>query len=353
VAPKALPPAGEVWLTPDQARTTSIEVSTAAERDFDDEIVTSGRVAFDDMRVGHVFSPVTGRVQRITAQLGERVKRGAALAIIESPEIGSAMSDLGKARADFIAAEHDYERQKALNEGHAASEAALEQAEDSWRRARAELERARRRAALLHAGDAHTVSQTYSLVSPIDGAVVARNINPGFEVQGQYGGGAATELFTIGEIDEVWVLGDVYEGDLAKVRVGSPVTVTAVALPARVLSGTIDWVSSILDADTRTAKVRCRLSNPDKTLRPEMFATLRISVDRRRALAVPRSAVLQLGGYGVVFLQTDEGNTRQRFLRVPVDVELDAPGDWIEVRHGIQAGQRVVARGADSLSQML
>jgi cobalt-zinc-cadmium efflux system membrane fusion protein len=84
-----------------------------------------------------------------------------------------------------------------------------------------------------------------------------------------------------------------------------------------------------------------------------MLATMRISVDRRRALAVPRSAVLQLGGYGVVFLQTDEENTRHRFLRIPVDVELDPPGDWIEVRHGVQAGQRVVARGAESLAQML
>jgi cobalt-zinc-cadmium efflux system membrane fusion protein len=193
----------------------------------------------------------------------------------------------------------------------------------------------------------------YTLVSPVDGDVLARNINPGFEVQGQYSGGSAAELFTIGEMDEVWVIGDVYESDIGRVRVGSPVTVTVVSLPGRVLSGAIDWVSGILDADTRTAKVRCRLSNADNTLRPEMFATVRISVDRRRALAVPRSAVLHLGEYGVVFLQTDEGDARQRFLRVPVDVDQAVAGDWIEVRHGVEAGQRVVSRGAEALAQLL
>jgi cobalt-zinc-cadmium efflux system membrane fusion protein len=84
-----------------------------------------------------------------------------------------------------------------------------------------------------------------------------------------------------------------------------------------------------------------------------MFATMRVSVDQRRALAVPRSALLRLGEYRVVFVQLDDGNMRQRFARVPVDVDEGVSGAWVEVKHGIEPGQRVVVRGAEPLSQML
>ena len=91
-----------------------------------------------------------------------------------------------------------------------------------------------------------------------------RNINPGIEVQGQYSGGATQELFTIGEIDKVWVLADLYEMDLARVQVGAPAAVTVVAYPDKVFEGKVDWVSGMLDPTTRTAKVRCTFDNPDR-----------------------------------------------------------------------------------------
>ena len=103
-------PAGEVWLTNQQVTEAKIEEKPLEERDVDDTIITSGKVTFDDVRVQHVYSPVTGRVVKIDAQLGQAVKKGDALASIESPDIGSASADLGKASADLIAAEHDYKR---------------------------------------------------------------------------------------------------------------------------------------------------------------------------------------------------------------------------------------------------
>jgi cobalt-zinc-cadmium efflux system membrane fusion protein len=123
------PSPNEVRLSPDQARAANIGVEPARQRELDDAIITSGRVTFDDMRVGHVFSPVTGRVVHIAAQLGQRVKRGAPLATVESPEIGDAVSDANKAQAELIAAEHDYRRQRALLAEHATSDAAFEQSQ--------------------------------------------------------------------------------------------------------------------------------------------------------------------------------------------------------------------------------
>ncbi|HLK39776.1 MAG TPA: efflux RND transporter periplasmic adaptor subunit [Polyangiaceae bacterium] len=347
------PPPGEVWLTPQQVKDAKIEVQTVTDQDVDDTILTSGRVALEDVRSAHVFSPVTGRVARISAELGARVKKGAPLAVIESPDIGSAVSDVHKAEADVIAAEHDYKRKKELFEQKAGSAADLETAEDNWRKAKAEVERARQKSFLLRTGNLDSVSQTYTLASPIEGEVLMRNINPGIEVQGQYGGGTAQELFTIGELDKVWVLGDLYEMDLARVHVGSPAQVTVVTYKDKVFTGQVDWVSGALDPNTRTAKVRCTFDNPDKLLRPEMYATVQISVDQKRALAIPRSALLRLGEYKVVFVELGEGDGKVRFERLPVDVDEGESSQWLEVKHGLDAGQKVVVSGAILLSQKL
>jgi cobalt-zinc-cadmium efflux system membrane fusion protein len=347
------PPSGQVWLTPTQVNAAKIQLETVTERDVDDTILTSGRVALDDLRSGHVFSPVTGRVVKITAQLGEHVRKGAPLAVIESPDIGNAVSDVHKAEADQIAAEHDYKRKKDLFEQKAGSAADLETAEDGWRRAKAELERARQKAYLLRTGSVDSVTQTYTLSSPIDGEVLLRNITPGIEVQGQYSGGTTQELFTIGEIDKVWVLGDLYEMDLARVHVGSPAEVTVVAYKDKVFRGQVDWVSGMMDPNTRTAKVRCTFDNPDRLLRPEMYATVRVSVDQKRALAIPRDALLRLGEYKVVFIEVGESQGQARFERVPVEVDEGESNTWIEVTHGLEAGQKIVVSGAILLSQKL
>ncbi|MGH7296909.1 MAG: efflux RND transporter periplasmic adaptor subunit [Polyangiaceae bacterium] len=347
------PPAGEVWLTQAQVVDAKIEIKTVGEQDVDDTILTSGRVALDDLRSGHVYSPVTGRVVKINAQLGQRVKKGDPLAMLESPDIGNTVSDVHKAEADLIAAQHDYERKKDLFEQKAGSAADLESAQDNYRKAKAEVERARQKQSLLRVGGVDAVTQTYTLPSPIDGEVLMRNINPGIEVQGQYSGGATQELFTIGELDKVWVLADLYEMDIARVHVGTPADVTVVAYKDKVFKGQVDWVSGMLDPNTRTAKVRCTFDNPDKLLRPEMYATVQISVDQKRALAIPRSALLRIGEYKVVFIQVGDEPGKVRFQRVPVDVDEGESSQWLEVKHGLQSGQKVVVNGAILLSQKL
>jgi RND family efflux transporter MFP subunit len=172
-------------------------------------------------------------------------------------------------------------------------------------------------------------------------------------VQGQYSGGATQELFTIGELDKVWVLADLYEMDIARVHVGTPADVTVVAYKDKVFKGQVDWVSGMLDPNTRTAKVRCTFDNPDKLLRPEMYATVQISVDQKRALAIPRSALLRLGEYKVVFIQVGEEPGKVRFQRMPVDVDEGESSQWLEVKHGLEPGQKVVVNGAILLSQKL
>jgi cobalt-zinc-cadmium efflux system membrane fusion protein len=359
------PPAGQVWLTPAQIAEAKIEVAPVGEQVVDDTLLTSGMITLDDLRSGHVFSPVTGRVGKIFAQLGQQVKKGNPLATVVSPDIGNAVSDVHKADADMIAAEHDLRRKKDLFAQKAASAADVETSEDAERNAKAELERARQKQFLLRVGNVDSVTQTYTLPAPIDGEVLLRNINPGVEVQGQYSGGAGNnclpgsltsnavcgELFTIGQLDKVWLLGDLYEIDMGRVHVGAAASVTTVAYPGQVFTGTVDWVSGSLDPNTRTAKVRCTFDNPDGKLRPMMYATVQIAVDQRTALAIPRTALVRLGEYNVVFVQVGEADGRVHFERLPISVEESKATAYAAVKHGVEMGQKVVVHGASNLLQ--
>jgi cobalt-zinc-cadmium efflux system membrane fusion protein len=351
-------PSGEAWISAKQIADAHITVATIGDHDVGGAIVTSGKVTFDDLRVAHVFSPVTGRVTKILAQPGERVKKEQPLCVIQSPDLGQAFSDLAKAQADASAAEKDFRRQKELYDAHAASQKDFEAAKANYDKARAELDRAQRKANLLSRGGGDRDTQEYSLKAPIEGEVVVRNVNPGTEVQGTYGGGTAVELFTVGELDRVWVLADIFEMDLGRVKKGAHVSVKVVAYPQRIFDGNVEWVSGSLDANTRTAKVRISVDNPKedglRLLKPEMYATVSISVDERKALAIPRTAIMRLGDQTIVFKQigqTPDG--RLKFERVPIAVDEEEGGDWLPVTHGIAGGDRIVTSGGILLLGML
>ena len=347
-------PEGEVWLTAQQVRDAKVQVEPVAEHGVGNEIVTSGKVSFDDLRVAHIFSPVTGRIKRIVADPGERVKKGAALAIIESPDVGNAFADLGKGQADLIAAEHDFRRQKELFEAHAGSQRDFESAEDNFGKAKAEMERAKAKARLFRGGGADAVTQEFVLRAPIEGEVIARNVNPGAEVQGQYSGGTAVELFTVGELDSVWVFADVFEMDLARVRRDAAVSIKVVAYPEKVFAGKIDWISDALDPTSRTAHVRCSIPNKGRELKPEMYATVAIAVAAPAVAALPRASLLRIGDQTVVFVETGNApDGRLKFSRRIVAVNEEEGTDYLPIVRGVNRGDHVVTSGAILLSGML
>ena len=349
--PEKAPPPGEIWLTEAQIRGARLVIEPAGPRTLAVRVVTSGRVAFDEERVAHVFSPVSGRVTKVVATYGQRIGKGDPLAVIESPDLGSAWSDLIKARADRVAAEHELVRQENLFEHHAAAERDYEAAQDNAAKAKAEVERAQLRLRMLHASDSGPATQEYFLRAPISGEIVNRTAPPGLEVQGMLAAAnVVAELFTVGDIDRVWIWGDVYERDLGKVRRGQKVEISSVAYPGRVVAGIVDFVGSALDAQTHTAKIRCAVANPDRALKPEMFVALSIEIDRRDTLALPRTAVLRSGDRQAVYVEdgkTDDG--RMRFRERWIELG-EADGGWVGIRSGLSPGERVVVSGSILLS---
>jgi membrane fusion protein, heavy metal efflux system len=352
--PSLQPPSGELWVTDQQLTDGHIAVQPVGIHSVGNDVVTSGKVTFDDLRVAHVFSPVTGRVSRILADPGARVKKGAPLCAIQSPDVGNAFADLGKAEAELIAAQHELQRLNDLYQAHAASQKDFEAAQDNYSKAKAESERARQKARLFRGGGADAVTQEFMLRAPIEGEVIARNVNPGAEVQGQYSGGTAAELYTIGELDRVWVMADVFEMDLARLKKGAAVAIRVVAYPDQVFMGVVDWISDLLDPTSRTARVRCEVENPRRQLKPEMYATVTIAVPGAQALAVPIAAILRLADQTVVFVE--QGRTpdgRLRFVRRLVSAGDDEGTSMVPIVHGLTAGERVVTSGAILLSGML
>jgi cobalt-zinc-cadmium efflux system membrane fusion protein len=347
----AAPPPGETWLTDAQVQGAHLSIQPAADKNLALHLTTAGRVSFDEARVAHVFSPVSGRVTKVLGAFGQTVQRGDALAVIESPDLGSAWSDLLKARADAVAAQRELERQKDLFEHRASAEREYETAQDNAAKARAEVDRARLRLKMLHASEAGEATQEFFLRSPIGGQVVNRNATPGLEVQGMLSSAnVVQELFTVGDIEEVWIWGDLYERDIGKVRRGQKAAITAVAYPGREIAGTVDFVGSALDPQTHTSKIRCSVRNPERLLKPEMYVTLSVELDRRNALALPRSAVVRSGDRQIVYVEdgkAPDGRTRFREKTVTLG---DADDGWVGIASGLSAGERVVVSGSILLS---
>lgn len=338
-----------VLLSRKQMDAQAMRVEVVREREVSATLDAPGRIAFDDARVSHVFLPVSGRVVKLDVAPGQHVAKGAALAEIESPDAGNALSDLGKAKAAVQAAAREAQRQRELYAAHAGAQRDYEQAQSAFEQAKAELERARSRAKLFRGQK----GQRFTLRAPIEGDVISRSANPGMEVQGQYAGGTSPELFTIGAIDPVWVYADVYEVDLPRVKPGAPVSVKVVAYPDRAFSGQVEWISSALDPASRTARVRCTLPNPSHDLLPEMYATVSIATPARRALAIPRSAIVHVGEERVIFVQTGVNESGLlRFERRRVTLE-DTDSDPVPVTSGLAPGEAVVVSGSVLMSGML
>jgi cobalt-zinc-cadmium efflux system membrane fusion protein len=156
------------------------------------------------------------------------------------------------------------------------------------------------------------------------------------------GADPAQMLYTIADLNVLQVVAEVYERDLSRVARGIPVTVTVEAYPGETFSGTIAYVGDVVDPNTRTIKVRCSVTNRGLRLKPEMFARVSLKLGSGSpVLVVPKEAVLEVGGREFVFVQAADG----RYVRRPVVTGVTS-GDAVQIREGVEPGERVVVKGA-------
>lgn len=309
-------------------------------------LLVTGSIMFDADRVSHVGSRSDGRIVAVQADLGMRVQRGQALALLESVEVGQIRAEEREAEALLRIAQENHAREQRLAEQGISSRKELLEAEAQLRRAEAALHSAEDRLQVLGASHDHGAGGQFSLVAPFAGVVVARDASLGEMAT------PADTLFTVADLSEVWIELDIFERDLARVGRGQSVAVMVTAYPGRTFPGRIVYVGDVLDPAKRTVRARVEIPNPESALKPGMFATASIQVGGGGPplAVVPQDALQMVEGRRVVFVP---GDAPGEFQVVPVEVGETIDGGRVVILSGLPPGSRVVTAGAFALRSEL
>ena len=305
-------------------------------RELPTELRANGAVTPDVSRTIHVTSQGSGRVVDLRVRLGDNVKKGQVLLSIYSADLAGAFSDYQKAVADERLAKKALDRAQLLLSHGAAAQKDFEQAEDAEEKAKVDVQNAEQHIRILGGDPAHP-SSMIELRAPVAGTIVEQNIS-GFE--GVKSLDNSPSLFTIADLLQVWVVCDVFENELGQVHPGDPAEVRLNAFPDHTFHGKISDISRVLDPNTRSAKVRIVLGNPDGALRPGMYAVASFrSRKLQQHLVIPSTSVMRLQDRDWVFRK--EG--AQTFRQVEVHAVGETPDGMHEIQDGaINAGQEIV-----------
>ena len=297
----------------------------------------SARIVYDDDATARIAVSFSGRIVALKVAAGETVHAGQVLAEIDSPDFGSASADLLKARADEQVKRLTFERAKELGPGEAIAARDLDSARAEFEQAQAERIRAEQRVANLNPQGLLVRGQRVSLTSPVNGTVTERTASPALEVSP----GMAAPLFVVADLRHLWLMIDLPERLLGKVKLGSAVEVESDAYPDKRFTAHIVQLGEVVDPNTRRIVIRARLDNPDLRLLPEMFVRASVLQDSGRGVKVPNGALVIRGHRSFVFVQTGPGE----FHRQSVTLATQG-GDFSYVGEGLTGGEEVVTSGA-------
>jgi membrane fusion protein, heavy metal efflux system len=325
------------------ARIETAIVSTSQDKP---KLSLAGKVAYGEDRYSRISSPVQGRVLEVRARLGDRVKAGDILLIVDSPDIAQAYSDFIKEESDLTYAIRAYELAKDLYETKALALKDLKQAENDLVKAKAEFRRAKERLLSLRvpAGeldkpiDKQQITSRFQMRSPLTGTVVERTVTPGQSV----GGDPSQVLFTVADLDTLQVVADIYERDLDLIHPGLTAVVRVEAYPDVAFAAAVAAIGDVVDPNSRTIKVRAWVDNASHKLKPEMFARLHIDISEgKEFISVPKEAVLEIDGKEFVYIAQLDGTYIKQEVKIG-----SASDDRLRILHGLKPGDRVVTKGA-------
>ncbi len=304
-------------------------------RKVTDEVHVNGVIAPDISRSIPVVSLGGGRVVEIKAKLGDNVRKGETLLLINSPDLSQAFSDYQKFKADEQLAAKQVARAQLLYDKGAIALADLETAQDADAKAKVDTQAAAQHVRVL-GGNLNNPSPLLPVVAPISGTIVDQQVTGGTGVKSLDN---SPNLFTIADLSTVWVLCDVYEDMLSRVQVGDTAQITLNAYPDKTYPGKVVNISAVLDPATRTAKVRIELANSQGIMRPGMFVTAtfkaRQMVDR---IVIPSTAVVHLHDKDWVFVPAGD----KRFRRLALQLGPQDTDGSVQVLSGLKPQDKVV-----------
>jgi cobalt-zinc-cadmium efflux system membrane fusion protein len=334
----------DVALTPAQLAKVRVEAVTFAP--FRTSVQTTGTVAFNGDRSTQVLAPVSGPITRILVNPGAYVRKGAALAMVTSPDFASAIATYRKAQSQYRNAQRIADLDAQLFKNDALSRREMEQAETDAAAAAADRDAAIEQMRALGLDESSIAAirdgrasptTTAVIRAPIEGTVVEKLVTPGQLIQA-----GTTPAFTIADLSTVWVLANVFETDIGLVANGEKATITTGASPAPI-EGTVTYVGSLVDPSSKATAVRILAPNPRGILKRDMLVNVSIrSAQSRNALVVPLGAVLRDDqNLPFVFVAQANGHFARRQIRLGART-----ADSLEVLSGITSGERIAMDGA-------
>jgi len=321
---------------------THVQVVTVQTSPLQRVLRLTGSVAYNNFETTPVITQVGGPISRILVSPGDVVRAGQPLLEVASPDYAQDRTNYLKARDAFSLAQKSYDRAQDLYSHHAIAQADLQQAESTQNQAQADLQAAEQALKVLGVANPDSlakgpVSAQIPLPAPIAGEIVERLVAPGQVIQA-----GATQCFTISDMKSLWVLANVYQQDLAYVRLGEAVEIGTDAYP-EVFRGRISYIAPALDPNTRTLQVRIVTSNPEEKLKKDMYVTASVQAAKiPNAISVPNAAVLwNSENRPFVYVETAANQFGQRLVTVG-----DSQNGRTQVLSGLRVGERVAANGS-------
>lgn len=345
-----------VRLTVEEVKTAGIVVQPVARAEFRTTRDFPGTVEPNEHALAEITTLVRGRVIDVYADLGREVKSGALLALLYSSELGMAQSAYLKATAKLNVADRAFRRAELLLKEKVIGLAESQRREGEMLSLRAERQEARDRLLLLGLTDEdlrnldrnHTIRSHVPVLAPFDGRVIARNLTKGEVVE------TTEKLFVVADLSDVWVTAVIPEKDIPYIRpdltgAGQSVEVHVAAYPDQIFQGRITYVGDVLDPATRTMRLRLELPNPERKLKPAMYASVRVySEPEPNVLLIPQAAVQRDRDRQFVFVQHEPAVFEVR------DVKLgNSNGHDIKVLDGLLEGESIVTKGSFVLKSEL
>ncbi|WP_338869951.1 efflux RND transporter periplasmic adaptor subunit [Spirosoma sp. SC4-14] len=296
------------------------------------ELTLVGKVVADENRVIKVFPLVGGSVEEVKVELGDYVRKGQTLASIRSSEVADLERQSIQANADLLLAEKNLRVTQDLFETKLTSQREVVAAQKEVERAQADVNRIKEVSRIYGIGK----SSIYTVKAPIDGYVIEKNVNRDMQLRSDN----ADNLFTIGQISEVWVLANVNESDISRVRQGMDASIQTLSYPDDVFQGHVDKIYTVLDPNTKAMTVRIRLHNTSMKLRPEMHATVTLRYTTGGQLAtVPASSIIFDRSKRYVLVYRDRSTIETR----EVDV-FKSLGNVAYISKGVKPGEKVISK---------
>lgn len=312
-----------------------IAIDSAAVCRIEDEIHLSGEVSYDDNKVIKIFPRSGGQVVQCNVSLGDKVQAGQVLAVIKSADVAGNYADMSEADADIAIAKRDLDNQESLYKNGIASQKDYEEAQNNYDKALAEKRKIESLISI-NGGSKSSAGGTYTLTAPISGYIVEKNINAGNFIRED----AGDNLFTISDLKDVWVMANVFEADIPRIKNGLDVSISTLAYPDKIYTGTIDKSSEVLDPVNKVMKVRVRLQNPGMELKPGMFANVIVTHQLdSTAVCIPTDATIDDNGKKFVIVYKNNCNLQVR----PVNI-LQVTGAKTFISSGVQPGDKVVTK---------